>query len=273
MKKFLNSIFLSAILISFVSCSSDSAPDKKTDSAVADTASGKKIIQTDSGRIEIEIAKGSNEGKAALYDANGKLLQTGMYINDKPAGAWIKYDASGNIISAEHYSSGKPLMQLDKNDFVFREWNNGKIGLKFKVPKDWTERSSPNPALLVSFEKPVKDTTVHMKPNFTVAKATLGSGENLEILAKRQIDMMHQYYDRVEPPIDENNIAVDSCDAFRRYGMYYSGNEKFGYLNVIIIKNTDVWFFSCVAQNNANAEFLKYQGVFQEILESIQRVK
>lgn len=274
MKSITKFLSLLAIIIAFPSCSSDNSPKTFSDSFNPNAVMEKKVIQTDSGKIEIEMVQGSNEGKAILYSEQGKVLQKGMYVNNQPAGAWIKYDAAGNVISAEHFSKGKPLLQLDKNDFNFREWDNQKIGLKFKVPKDWKEIPSPNPALLVSFEKRNIDSThVHVKPNFSIVRATLQRGEDLQSLAKMQMDLMHKNYDRVEPPIDENNIVVDSCLAFRRYGMYSSGNQQVGYLNVIIVQGINVWFFSCEAQNNEQAEFLKYQGVFEEILESIQRTK
>jgi hypothetical protein len=254
----------------FISCSSESPKsENKNDTAVS--SANKTILQTDSGRIEVETMAGTDEGKATLVDANGKITGRGMLIDGKISGAWVRYDANGNIISAEHFSEGKPLHALDKNDFDFRSWENKQLGVRIKVPKNWKELPSANPALVASFQKDDADTSVHMKANFNIARAALAPGDNLEKLTQMQIDMMHQNFGRVEI-VEENKIVLDSCSAFRRYGMYFVENNKVGFLNVIIVHGNDAWFFSCEAQNKADGEFLKYQGVFQEIVESFQRV-
>ncbi len=238
---------------------------------IAIPSTEKTIIQTDSGRLEIENTNGLEERKATLYDKNGKVLQTGMFLDNKAAGAWIKYDAFGNVISAEHYSAGKPIHELDKTDFSFRTWENKQFGAKFSVPKNWREIPSPNPATIASFEKEVKDSSTRMKPNFNVARAQLQPGDNLDKLAMMQIQLLHENMERVEV-VEESYLTIDSCKAFRRFGKYYSDNVNVGFLDVIIVSGNTAWLFSCASENNEQGDFLKYQGLFQEIVESFQRV-
>ncbi len=273
MKNIFPFIFISAISFSIASCSSgEEKNEKQNNNSIAIPQTVKTTLQTDSGRIEIETIPGNDESKAVLVDANGKIVERGSFIDNKPAGAWVKYDANGNIISAEHYSEGKPTHTLDKNDFDFRTWENKQLGAKFLVPKNWKELPSPNPALVASFQKDETDTAVHIKPNFNLARAQLSPGDSLGKLAQAQIEMMHQNLGRVEI-VNESNIILDSCAAFRRYGMYYVENNKVGFLDVIIVSGNTAWFFSCEAQNKFDGEFLKYQGVFQQIVDSFQRIR
>jgi hypothetical protein len=52
--------------------------------------------------------------------------------------------------------------------------------------------------------------------------------------------------------------------------MFYNDNSKVGFLMTIVVKGNRAWFFSCNAQNMTNGEFLRYQGVFEEIVETAQ---
>jgi hypothetical protein len=267
MKKIISFIFISAIVFSVTSCSSSS---DNSNSKTIDTVASE--VKTDTGTFKIGFSNGTNEAKATLVDANGKIKAKGMFINNKLAGAWVRYDENGNVIGAEHYSDGKPLHTLDKNDFIFRNWENQQLGFKILVPEKWVELKSPNSALLASFEKNVTDTAVHAKPNFNVARAKLDSGQTLEKLGQQQIEMYHQSFGRIDI-VEKSNVTIDSCTAFRWYGMYQTETNKIGFLNVIIVSGNDAWLFSCEAQNREDGEFLKYQGVFQQIVESFHRIK
>ncbi len=88
-------------------------------------------------------------------------------------------------------------------------------------------------------------------------------------MAAEQLNMLHQTVGRVEL-VDESNLTIDSCKAFRRYGMYYTENNKVGFLDAIIVNGSDVYVISCAAQNREQGEFLKYQSVFENLVMSIQ---
>lgn len=260
--------FFIAVTALFFSCSGDEEK-KSTDDSIPVKADSVTVVQTDSGRIEIQYS-----GYAMQYDKDGKLKGSGYFRNNKPEGAWIRYDENGAIVSAEHFSpDGNVLKELDKTDFVFRTWTNKDFGAAFSIPENWEEVPSANPALLVSFTKKVQDDSVMIKPNINVVKAQLKPGDNLDKLAAMQMEILHQNVERVEPPIAEEYFNPGSCKGFRRYGMYYTANNKVGYLNAIIISENNAWFFSCEAQNREQGEFLLYQGVFQQIVDSFKRVK
>lgn len=259
--------FPAAFAIVFISCSGDEKPNETpADSALVNTAAQAYVLQTDSGKIQVDA-----EGKAVLYDANGKIRGRGYFNGNKPLGAWIRYDENGNIVSAEHFQNDGAPKVLDKNDFEFRIWENKEFGARFSIPKNWEEIPSANPGLLVSFTKNVKDDSVEIKPNINIVKAQLKPGDNLQKLADMQMDLMHQNFPRVDPPVSEEFFTVDSCKAFRRYGMYYTPDNRAGYLNAIIISGNTAWFFSCEAQNKENREFLLYQDIFHQIVESFRR--
>jgi hypothetical protein len=266
------SFFCLFISVFIFSCSTNENQGTKKDSvAVNKPDSLKKIvpieIQTDSGRLEIQ----KENGRATLINGEGKILQKGFLENNLPVGAWVKYNASGKAIHAEQFSKGKPLLQLDANDFNFRQWKNEKLGLAFSVPENWKEVPTGDTSQIDSFLKSsVKVKSNQVTPGFFVDHRKLSPGENLDFLQKNEANLMHGNYDRVDI-IEEGEISVDSCAAFRRYGMYGSDEENTGFLKVIIIKGDEVWHFTCTAPNE-NSGFLKYQGVFEEILESIHIV-
>lgn len=266
-------ISIAASVIALALLSSCSGDDKNNegnaDSLANDSGPKTIVLQTDSGKIMIDAS-----GNAVQFDANGKIKGRGHFDGNQPSGAWLRYDENGNIISAQHFSSdGTPTKQLDKNDFDFRTWESKSIGARLTIPKNWEEIKSPNPDLLTSFSKKVNDDSVKIKPNINIVKAQLKPGDNLAKLAELQMNLMHQNFPRVSPPVAEEYFTVDSCQAFRRYGMYDTPDNRAGYLNAIIVNGNTAWFISCEAQNKTQGEFLLYQGVFHEIVNSFHRVK
>jgi hypothetical protein len=267
--------FLLPIIISFTSCGNDPSEVKtdsipKKDSSVL--AQNITRLDTDSGKLEIISALHLPESKATLYYPDGKVKASGFFIGGKPASAWIYYDEKGNIIKAEHISNNEKARPLDKTDFEFRDWSSQTLGLKFKLPKNWKELTSPNPNLIASFYKDVQADSVKIKPSFNVARAQIGPGDSLSKLTKDQLDLLYKQYGRVEIN-DEQYFTINSCKAFRRYGLFYTENSKIGFLNAIIIHGKDAWLFSFEAQNMSTGEFLQYQGLFEMILQSFERVE
>ncbi|GAB4137007.1 MAG: hypothetical protein Fur0041_11680 [Bacteroidia bacterium] len=267
--------FTGALLLSLlmVSCADDHQEQKKdsvvpNETAVAGQLPVKTVIETDSGKLEVFQLNGVNDGAAVLYGKDGKKIAEGTFAGGKKTGAWLRYDNNGKVIAAEHLSGDQVLHVLDVNDFDFIRYTNKEMGISFEVPRAWKELKSPNNALVASFEKPVNDKDVLLKPGFNLAKGKLQPGDNLKKLSDMHMQMLHNEMGRVEL-VDEENFTVDSCVAFRRYGMYYTKTSKAGFLNAIIIKGENVYVFDAVAQNKTQGEFLKYQSVFQHIAESL----
>ncbi|HEU4717023.1 MAG TPA: hypothetical protein VFU15_04290 [Bacteroidia bacterium] len=267
--------FFSLVAIALLSaCGGDKtgdthSPAKDSTPATVKTNPNTVILQTDSGQLEIETVNGKKQGHAWLRK-DGKLIAEGSYDNDVPAGAWVNYGENGRVIKAFHMSEGKKLFDLDSADFNFAKFQSRDFGAGFLVPEKWQSIKSPNPALLVSFTKKVPD-TVKVAPNMNVARGKLKPGENLQKLADLQLKMLHDAAGHVDV-VQENLFTVDSCQSFQRYGMYDMEDSRVGFLDAIIIHGDDVWFFSCEAQNKNQGEFLRYQGVFEKIVESFHRV-
>jgi hypothetical protein len=273
MKKILPAIYFASVLICASSCSSDPNEKPKTDSAaVPSKDSTVNILKTDSGRLEIKSTGGLKEKDATLFSENGKITQKGKFFDNKPAGAWVKYDDAGNAISAYHYSNGKPVHKLDPDDFNFVTCAKKGFGATFSVPKNWPETSSPDPSNLIAFSKDVKDPAVKLHPNFNFRHEKLQPGDDLAKLSQMQLQVLHENVGRVEL-VEQSDFIVDSCNATRSYGMFTEESGTVGFLSAIIISGNEVWFFSCEAQNNNPGDFLTYQGVFQAILESFKRTQ
>lgn len=251
-------LFLAVV---FISCS---AKENSETPVVA-----KDSLKTDSGILTGSFTNSTPNGITELRDKDGKLLQRGRFEQGLPVGAWVQYDASGKVIAAKHVFGNKVLTELDPTDFQFKLWHNDAMGLSLSIPNTWKELPTTNANLVASFEKQIVDTALRIKPSVNVAVAQLEADQTLEKLAATQLEMLHQQSGRVEL-VNESTITIDSCGAFRRYGMFYNENSKVGFLMTIVVKGNRAWFFSCNAQNMTNGEFLRYQGVFEEIVETAQ---
>lgn len=258
----------------FIACGDDSAPvdEPNTDSNVVDTISNvstTREVQTDSGKLVITHRDGMDLEDVILLDANGQIKARGQFYNNQPAGAWLKYGADGNVVTAVQFSEGIAQYNLDAEDFSTERVEMAQMGISFVKPVKWDTVSPYNPLTFVSYEKDVNEAGVIMKPNINISKGTLEAGQTLESLAAQMLNMLHQQVGRVEL-VDESYLTIDSCSSFRRYGMYYTEDNKIGFLDAIILKGSTIWVISCAAQNKEQGEFLKYQAVFENLVLSVE---
>lgn len=241
----------------------DSAPD--TISSVTTT----REVQTDSGKLVITHRDGQDLEDVVLLNANGQIKARGQFYNNQPAGAWLKYGADGNVVTAVQFSEGVAQYNLDAEDFRTERVEMTQMGISFVKPVKWDTVSPYNPLTFVSYEKDVNEAGIIMKPNINISKGTLEAGQTLESLAAQMLNMLHQQVGRVEL-VDESYLTIDSCSSFRRYGMYYTEDNKIGFLDAIILKGNTIWVVSCAAQNREQGEFLKYQAVFENLVMSVK---
>lgn len=265
--------FLLAIPCTFLlSCGDDAtAEEQKKDSpatrTISDVATTREV-QTDSGKLIITTRAGQDVEEAVLLDANGKLLGRGQLYNNQPTGAWLKYDDKGNVVKATHYA-GATQYELDAKDFKTVRVEMKEMGISFVKPVDWDTVSPYNPMTFVSFEKEVYGTDMLENPNINISKGTLEPGQTLESLSNDMLTMLHNAVGRVEL-VDEAKLTIDSCPGFRRYGMYYNGDRKYGFLDAIIVHGTTIYVISCTAPNMQQGDFLRYQAVFEALVMSVK---
>jgi len=261
----------SIVAIAATSCSDSKSENEKSDSSnqVQTPATSIKEIQTDSGKLVVTHVEGLELDSAVLYNVSGRITARGFFYNNQPSGAWIRFDEAGKIISATHYSEGTPKYNLDAGDFKTKRVSFQEMGISAEIPEQWQAIETPNAGSLISYEKTVADKEIKMMPNFNIAKGKLESGQTLKSLAADQLNMLHDAVGRVEL-VDESFLTIDSCSAFRRYGMYYTEDNKIGFLDAIIVKGDKIWVISCAAQNREQGEFLKYQSVFENMMMSIE---
>lgn len=265
-------LLLMGFFVVLNSCGDTNNAEKKdsvADSAGMTDENATREIQTDSGKLIITHLQGTEIDDVVMMDAAGNIAARGYMFNNRLTGAWLKYDVNGNVITAMHYSEGVPKYALDANDFKTERVEYKEMGISFAVPVNWDTIAPFNPKSFVSYEKEVIEAGLIMKPNINIAKGSLETGQTLESLAAQQLDLLHQTVGRVEL-VDEAFFTIDSCKAFRRYGMYYTEDNKVGFLDAIIIKGNDVYVISCAAQNREQGEFLKYQAVFENVVLSMQ---
>ncbi len=253
------------------SCHSDNSIISKNDS-LSKIDSSIISIETDSGRLEIIHRKKTNEADFFLFSKNGKILQQGNYLENEVSGPWIKFDENGNAISAYHFSKGKAIHKLDSSDFNFVVYSSKNLGASFSYPKNWKEEFSNETSGIIAFSKTLKDKSPTTLAHFSIRHEQLQKGDNLEKLGQMQIQNLHENADRVEL-VNEIFYEQDSCQVLRRFGMYSDDSGTIGFLYAILLNRDNVWFLTCESPNNVAGQFLNYQGVFQEVLESFKSLK
>lgn len=239
---------------------------------VADTISNvatMREVETDSGKLMITHREGADADDVVLLDASGKIKARGQFYENKPVGAWLKYDATGNVVSAVQFTEGVAKYNLDAEDFKTERVEMKEMGISYVKPLKWDTVSPYNPKTFVSYEKDVDEAGLIMRPNINIVKGTMEPGQTLESLAAQMLNTLHANVGRVEL-VDEAYLTIDSCKSFRRYGMYYTDDNKVGFLDAIIVKGTTMYVISCAAQNREQGEFLKYQAVFESLVLSVE---
>lgn len=255
------------------SCGEETKPVSETtvDTNAVDTISNvanTREVQTDSGKLIITTRAGQEIDEAVLLDANGKVIAKGQLYNNEPTGAWLRYDEKGNVVNAVHHA-GTTSYTLDPADFKTERVEMKEMGISFVKPVDWDTAAPFNAANFVSYEKEVNGEAMLMNPNINISKGNLEAGQTVESLQADMLNMLHNTVGRVDL-VDESYLTIDSCKSFRRYGMYYSGESKFGFLDAIIVHGSNVFVISCTAPNMEQGEFLKYQSVFENLVMSVQ---
>ena len=81
--------------------------------------------------------------KATYFHDNGQVQQTGYFLNGKPDGLWVSFDASGKKVAAGEYTDGKKAGQwLFWNDVALTEvhYTDSRVALV----KNWKQDAVVN---------------------------------------------------------------------------------------------------------------------------------
>jgi hypothetical protein len=268
-------ISLLALLTALTACSEKQKNEAQTDTASTaavtnPNAPRPEVITTDSGRLEVPVVNGGKNGKALVYNKDGKLVGEGQYLNDKKTGTWKEFDANGKLVAVKQFTvSG--IRTLPVADFDMRTFENKQMNIRLRVPRNWKEVQSPNTALMAVFEKELPDTT-QQRPAVNVVKGQLAKDETLDKIAAEQLKMLHDNVDRVDV-VDEQKVELPQATGFRRYGTYSVANLQIGFITTILISGNDVYIFNCIADNSKPGNMLDYQAVFDEMADSFQKLK
>ncbi|MCA6362527.1 MAG: hypothetical protein IM638_05785 [Bacteroidetes bacterium] len=268
-------ILLLAWLTALTACSEKQKDDAKTDTAstaavVNPNAPKPEVLTTDSGRLEVPVVNGEKNGKASVYNKAGKLVSEGQYLKDKKTGVWKAFDENGKLLAVTQFTVNG-IRSLPVADFDMRTFENTQMNIRLRVPRNWSEVKSPNPALMAVFEKELSDTTLQ-RPAVNVVKGQLGKDETLDKIAADQLKMLHDNVDRLDV-VDEQKVELAQATGFRRYGTYAVGNAQIGFITTILISGKDVYVFNCIADNSKPGNMLNYQAVFDEMADSFQKLK
>lgn len=240
-----------------------------TDSVVSETDSTyTRSTETDTGKVILTHHAFDALETATIYDKSGYVVYRGSMLNGERTGAWMQYNREGKIVAAWQYSKGKILHTLDASDFETKPMHLHQMGIGVKVPAKWFVPESKNPWALITVEKREKNDTSLFVPSINISKGEIESGETLDQLADQQLKLLHSSVGRVET-IDTAYFNTDGNCGFKRYGMYSNPAGQTGFLDAIIIRGLNVYVISCTAPNTYQGEFLKYQEVFESVIESI----
>lgn len=78
------------------------------------------------GAVQEEFADSPGLVKVSVNDNSGKVIAQGLFLNQKRAGSWIEYSATGKIKSLTTYVDGKKegtMVELNESGQLLRQSN------------------------------------------------------------------------------------------------------------------------------------------------------
>ena len=69
--------------------------------------------------------------------------------------------------------------------------------------------------------------------------------------------------------LQTRRYAIAGKDAYEIVALMETGGIKIGYVGTYILNGTELYFVTCMAEDGGQGHFLKYLGVFQEIVGSV----
>ena len=196
--------------------------------------------------------------------ADQRVKDVGWKVRGLREGTWRHYNSDATMSNIGYYYKGKRVADMDIDDFHVKSvvrngvfvmlptaWEKSKDADDFLTATKYTETSSPNFLPIVKIMK-MEDAAVAELDEY--GEATI-----------KQITKKHPDFKL----LSTRKYNIGNNEAYEIFALMTVGDTKAGYLGTYIKHGTELYFFTCMAEDGGHGHFLKYLGVFRDIVESV----
>jgi hypothetical protein len=246
---------------------------KEKHSEIIEANDSIKIEYFKSGRIKVKakLKDGVEHGSYFKFYENQSLAQTGLKIKGKMNGVWKYYNSKGEINSVKHFFNDSILYNLDVNDFSFSK-RIIKNHLEVNLPIDWNiiERIDSE-QVLISTRKDC-DKSMSFCPSITITYESSITDEKqiMNYIEKSNIILSSSF--KNYKTVKERKYIFDGQNYYEKIYIGNVNGMNLGGITTWIFDKKNTYIISGLALNEKEYSFLKQEGLFKDITNSIKLI-
>lgn len=211
-----------------------------------------------------QIKNGTRKGFYKLFNDAEQIIEEGSIIDNNKEGL-IKTYQNNSLKAVTYYEKNKKVYELDKNDFIYDS-----LDLKlFKImfPISWEKSIRPQENVLLIGHKKC-DSTDMFCPSFSITNESLKTSlidysSNALLLMQSKVEKMKI--------INKNNFTINGFDVVQVRYMILKDGVTLGLQTGFFKIDDVVYILTGTALNSNEGNFLKYDGLFEEIILSLHK--
>lgn len=221
------------------------------------------------GNIKVRVPLKNNieHGHYYSFHNNGMIEKSGVVIKGKKNGLWKYSDSLGRVFAAKQYYNDSIVHNLDAIDF---DYLNKKLdkNIEIKIPKKWTVVNDfvEKPILLVLRKECKK--TVSFCPNLTITYESSIIETEQDKYIKKSNEILKSNFKNYRVIKERKYFS----NGITYYEKIYTGNSKdinIGGITTWIFSSNKTYIITGLALNEKDNPFLKYEGLFKDITNSL----
>ncbi|MCA6437456.1 MAG: hypothetical protein IM600_10135 [Bacteroidetes bacterium] len=253
-------IFLS---LGILSCGSDNNSSNESFSMIG-SDSVLKITSNEKIKEMYQIKDGEKTGFYKLYNDEGGVIEEGSVIKGNKEGL-IKLYQNSVLTSVAYYEKNLKVYELDKHDFIYDSLNLKYFKICF--PKNWKTNINPQENVLLIGRKNCDSSDVFC-PVFSITKEK--TNLSLKEYSSNALSLMQSKIEKMKI-LNENNFTINGFNIIQVRYMILKDGQTLGLQTGFCKINDEIFVMTGTAINDKDGEFLKYDGLFEEIILSIYK--
>ncbi|SNY99681.1 toxin-antitoxin system YwqK family antitoxin [Flagellimonas pacifica] len=254
------------VIITIISCKDESKqvklnnPNKSSDIKQEYYANGNV-------KLRAELKEGIEHGAYFKYFKNQTVEESGVKIKGKKNGLWKYYDSLGKIKSAKHFYNDSLVYNLDTSDFEYRSKIIDAV-LQVEIPEKWTViKDAQTPVLLALKKECEKD--IPFCPNLTITYESSINTSEIETYLKKNDDVLKSSLNNYKV-LKKREYVFEDNTYFEKVYIGSSQGINIGGITTWIFSNKRTYIITGLALNEKENSFLKYEGLFKDIINEIK---
>lgn len=260
---------LFVVVITIISCKYESKQDKLNN--LNKNCDIKEDHYTNGNiKLRAELEEGIEHGVYFKFHKNQAVEESGVKIKGKKNGLWKYYDSFGKIKSVKHFYNDSLVYNLDTSDFEYRSKKIDDV-LQVETPKKWTIiKDIQNPVLLALKKECEKD--ISFCPNLTITYELPINTSEIETYLKKNDDVLKSSLDNYKV-LKKREYVFEGNKYFEKVYTGSSQGVNIGGITTWVFNNKRTYIITGLALNEKENSFLKYEGLFKDIINKIKLKK